>query len=681
MCFGRQQRQEPPFQGNSQEHIMPTAAAKNNCRGGAADVIHSRHRQQPSWPGPREVISLDTKASTVSGLDEVKGLDTETADTPTSTPAATRSLPSWRQDTTAEEEKSTYFDRLQRREPPFQGNSQEHIMPTAAAENNCRGGDADVVHSGHRRQPSWPGHRKVTSLDTKASTVSGLDKVKGLDTETADTPASTPAATGSLPSWRRDTAAEEERSMCFGRQQRQEPPFQGSSQERIIPTAAAKNDCRGGAADVIHSRHRQQPSWPGPRKVISLDKKASTVSGLDEVKGLDTETADTPTSTPVAAGSLPSTSTPTRILLHQGHSADVRDGAQSFDIVYTSTLGTQQKYYVTHLENKVLLCHKAAPTAHPLLPPGPDTPAGFNKVSCLWFANLAHCVGWYVGEHNIQHVSLEPQTVNVRSTTHLQAKPFCRDKRNVKLWPQNSKPTTTKTHTLVVVMEPTTSTKFIQTDHQAQSPLHLHHRHQGPAKDPGTTLQAQVSLHQYSAKASKVTMSEIESTSTNCFQNGGAASAVHPLPDQRRKERRIVIKVVPLLELQGQARFILSISYCSHLTCGGLGKYQQQHTQRNSASEESSLKINHRRQTLMSKSMGNFSNLSSTNDDKQQTQSTIQYSAIGTRHARCQLGWQQRSQRSWRRRRIKPPPGKLPTPTRAATETAGPGQGGREQWS
>ena len=48
--------------------------------------------------------------------------------------------------------------------------------------------------------------------------------------------------------------------------------------------------------------------------------------------------------------------------------------------------------------------------------------------------------------------------------------------------------------------------------------------------------------------------------------------------------------------------------------------------------------------------------------------SKLQDSAICVMHARCRLGWQQRSHRSRRRQRIKPPPGRPPAPTKAATE-------------
>ena len=80
-----------------------------------------------------------------------------------------------------------------------------------------------------------------------------------------------------------------------------------------------------------------------------------------------------------------------------------------------------------------------------------------------------------------------------------------------------------------------TTTKSTRT--QAHCLIHLQHRRRCPAKDPSTTLQAQVFLHQYHAFANKVTMSAIESMNTNYVRDGSAASPVHPLPDHRRKEQ------------------------------------------------------------------------------------------------------------------------------------------------
>ena len=131
-----------------------------------------------------------------------------------------------------------------------------------------------------------------------------------------------------------------------------------SGQTPSVPahTGGAEDDCSGGAAGVVHSRDRRQPPWPVLAKVLALDTKALPVSGLDEVKGLDTEAADTPTSTAVATRSLPSTSTPTQILLHQGHSIDGQDDTQAFEIVYTPPLGTQQIFDVrANLTRFVLL--------------------------------------------------------------------------------------------------------------------------------------------------------------------------------------------------------------------------------------------------------------------------------------------------------------------------------------
>ena len=133
--------------------------------------------------------------------------------------------------------------------------------------------------------------------------------------------------------------------------------------------------------------------------------------------------------------------------------------------------------------------------------------------------------------------SVEQPTAKARSPALFQATPWCRDRRIVMLWPPNSKTTPTKTHTLVTVTEAMTPTQSRQTNDQAHCLIHLQHRRRCPAKDPSTTLQAQVFLHQYHAIANKVTMSAIGSMNTNYVHNGSAASPVHPLPDHRRKEQ------------------------------------------------------------------------------------------------------------------------------------------------
>ena len=301
-------------------------------------------------------------------------------------------------------------------------------------------------------------------------------------------------------SWRRETTAEEERVTHFGRQQPQEPPFQASSQGQIMPTAAF-----------------QQPGNIQPARLTYPDQSRSQMASaaapafypilVSLLRGLQTSQSQTVQPLPSQTGKWPSQhSSPTEAhsttcldvdsgsgLTNPSHGDDRNVGHQNDKPLAkpplaartTCMAGLPMQFQerplckiirVTVATDDILHIYQVSPI-------GPDSTTGLDRNSGRGFSNLAKGVGRNVGKSNDKPYSLEPPTVKARSPTQFQARHLYRDKSNVMLWPRNSKPMPTKTHTSVAATEVTTSTKSrqtnnqaqSQTDDQAQSLLHLHH--------------------------------------------------------------------------------------------------------------------------------------------------------------------------------------------------------------